>query len=219
MIVITTKKGRLNQPVRIGFNSSAQIVQKPDLFSIPQMTSADYIGVEEMLYDKGYFSSAVNKPYAALTPVADILYRRDNGLLTPGEASAQIDALRNHDIRNDYDKYFYRNGVNQQYALNLSGGNENISYIVAAGLDKNISNLNAGYDRLNLRAENIYKPLKNVQLTTGVAYTGSRAVNGRPGYNSILSDYRFVPIATETRCLYRKATGMNIQIPPVEVNY
>jgi TonB-linked SusC/RagA family outer membrane protein len=193
VIVITTKKGRFNQPTRIEFNSGVQIVQKPDLFSLPQMASSDYIDVEQMLYGKGYFSSAVNKPYPALTPVADVLYRRDNGLLTADEATAQINALRNQDIRNDYDKYFYQNGVNQQYALNLSGGNQNISYIVAGGLDKNLDNLDAGYDRLTVRAENTYKPLKNLQLTAGVAYTGSRSVNGRPGYNTILSDYRFVP--------------------------
>ncbi|HUZ59435.1 MAG TPA: SusC/RagA family TonB-linked outer membrane protein, partial [Hanamia sp.] len=193
VIVITTKRGHFNQPVRVDFNSNVQVVQKPDLFSLSQMSSSDYINVEEMLYNNGYFNSAINTGYAALTPVVDILYRRDNGLLTADEATAMINTLRTQDVRNDYDKYFYRNGVNQQYSLNLYGGNQNISYIVSAGLDKNISDLNAGYNRLNVRAENTYKPVKNLQLTIGLTYTDSRSTSGRPAYNSILSANRSVP--------------------------
>jgi TonB-linked SusC/RagA family outer membrane protein len=193
VIVITTKRGHFNQPVRIEFNSNVTVVQKPDLFYLPQMSSGDYIDVEEMLYNKGYFDRNISNGYGAITPVADILFRRDNGLLTAGEATTLINALRTQDVRNDYNKYFYRNAVDQQYALNLYGGGRNISYIVAAGLDENISNLNAGYNRLNVRAENTYKPFKNLQLVAGVTFTSSKLTSGRPSYNSITSAYRNVP--------------------------
>ncbi|HSC39984.1 MAG TPA: hypothetical protein VLD19_19005, partial [Chitinophagaceae bacterium] len=149
--------------------------------------------VEEMLYSQGYFSSATGNGYSALTPVADILYRRDNGLLTPEAATAQINALRNHDVRNDYNKYFYRQAVSQQYALNLYGGSDKIAYLVSAGIDKNISELDARYNRLNVRAENTYQPFKNVRITAGITYTSANTAGGRPAYNSVLSAGRYVP--------------------------
>ncbi len=179
VIVITTKKGRFNQPVKIDFNSNIQVVQKPDLYSLPQMSSTDYIDVEEYLYNQGYFASTLSDGHSALTPVVDILYKRDNGLLTADQATAQIDAFRTHDVRSDFNKYFYRRAVNQQYGLNLYGGSGNISYIVSGGLDKNISELNAGYDRLNVRAENTYKPLKNLLIIAGITYTNSKSTSGR----------------------------------------
>jgi TonB-linked SusC/RagA family outer membrane protein len=193
VIVITSKRGHFNQPVKVEFNSNVTIVQKPDLFYLPQMSSSDYVDVEEMLYNNGYFNYNMSNGYQALTPVADILFRKDNGLLTADEATALINALRTQDVRNDYNKYFYRNAVNQQYALSLYGGNQNISYIVSAGLDKNISNLNAGYNRLNVRAENTYKPFKNLEIVAGLTYTSSISTSGRPSYNNITSAYRNVP--------------------------
>lgn len=193
VIVITTKKGNFNQPTKLQFNSNVQQVQKPDLFYLPQMSSSDYIDVEEMLYNNGYFQANINTPYAALTPVSDILFRRDNGLLSASEAESQINSFRTLDVRNDYNKYFYQNGVNQQYSLNLSGGTRDISYLIAAGFNKNVSDLDAVDNRLNIRAENSYKPIKNLQLTAGITYTASTAMSGRPSYNSILSGFRAVP--------------------------
>jgi TonB-linked SusC/RagA family outer membrane protein len=193
VIIITTKKGSYNQPLKIEFNTNLRVTEKPDLFYLPQMSSSDYIDVEEMLYEKGYFSSAVADGYSALTPVADILYKRDNGLLSPEEATTQINALRTHDVRNDYNKYFYRNAVSRQYALNMYGGSDKISYIISAGLDKNIGVMDEGYNRLNVHAENTYNPIKHLQITTGITYTNSKTTSGRPAYNSILSAGRFVP--------------------------
>jgi TonB-dependent starch-binding outer membrane protein SusC len=193
VIVITTKHGRFNQSVKIEFNTNVRVTEKPNLFYLPQMSTSDYIDVEEMLYSQGYFSSATGNGYSALTPLADILYRQDNGLLTPEAAAAQINAQRNHDMRNDYNKYFYRNAVSQQYALNLYGGSDKIAYLVSAGIDKNISELDSRYNRLNVRAENTYQPFKNVQITAGITYTSANTASGRPSYNSIQTANRFVP--------------------------
>lgn len=171
VIVITTKQGQFNRPLSIEFNTNLRIAQKPDLFYLPQMSSSDYIDVEEMLYDKGYFNSTIAVRYSALTPVVDILNQRDNGLLSQAVATSQINALRKNDVRNDYLRYFYQNAVSRQYSLNLSGGSDKISYIISAGFDKNESELDEKYNRLNIHAENSYKPLNNLQITTGITYT------------------------------------------------
>ena len=212
VVVITTKKGRLNQPLRVELNSNIQFMPKPDLFSLPQMSSGDYIDVEEFLYGQGFFDNTINGTnYQALTPVVSILNDRDHGLITAEEANRRIDALRTQDVRNDYSKYFYRTTVNQQYALNVSGGSGNMSYMLSGGLDKNVGSLNEGYNRLNLRAENSYRPAKNLLITTGLNYTQSKSASGRPGLNSVMVGFRQVP--------YMKFADDAGNPLPVAVNY
>lgn len=51
VIVITTKKGRFNQPLKIDFNSNITVGPKPDLFYQPSMNPTDFIDVEKMLFE------------------------------------------------------------------------------------------------------------------------------------------------------------------------
>ncbi|GAB3832880.1 hypothetical protein GCM10028895_51200 [Pontibacter rugosus] len=55
VIVITTKKGRFNQPLTVGFNSSVSVSQEPDLSYLQQMKASDFIDVEQFLFEKGYY--------------------------------------------------------------------------------------------------------------------------------------------------------------------
>jgi hypothetical protein len=68
-----------------------------------------------------------------------------------------------------------------------------MSYMLSGGLDKNVGSLNEGYNRLNLRAENSYRPAKNLLITTGLNYTQSKSTSGRPDLNSVTVGFRQVP--------------------------
>ena len=77
----------------------------------------------------------------------------------------QIDGFRNLDLRNDYDRYMYRPAFKQQYAMNLTGGNEKLSYLLSTGWDKNFAELKENQmDRLTLRSVNTFKPIKNLEV-------------------------------------------------------
>lgn len=194
VVVITTKKGKLNQPVSISFNANVSVGQKPNLFSIDRIASSDYIDVEEFLFKQGYFDNTINSnAYQALTPVVDILNQERSGLLDSSTANAMINVYRKHDVRSDYEKYLYVHPVNQQYALNITGGSSNMAYAISGGIDKDISNLDAGYNRITGSFSNIYHPFKSLQITAGLTYTVSKSTGGRPGYNSILIGGRSVP--------------------------
>src|SRR5690606_24656896 len=55
VIVITTKKGRLNQKPVIDFNSNITIGNKIDLYANSKYVDArTFIDIEKYLYDKGY---------------------------------------------------------------------------------------------------------------------------------------------------------------------
>lgn len=194
VIVITTKKGRLNQPLRVAFNTSVIMNEKPNLFYLQQMKSSDYIDIEKMLFAQGYYDSKLTDPsQPAVSPVIEILNNEKNGIITNAEANEKINMLRNKDIRNEYNKYFYQKAFTQQYNINISGGSGNIGYLISGSYDKNIGNLSEQTQRLNFHLENSYKPVKNLELSLGVIYTSINTSNGKPAHGSITVDGRPIP--------------------------
>lgn len=188
VIVITTKKGRYNQPVKLEMNVNLSLIDKPNLFKIPLATSADEIEAEIMLFEKGYFSSqenAVNRPL--LSPVVEILIAKRDGKISAAEAETQLDKLRAHDVRSDFNKYVYQPAVLQQYALTFSGGSSIMSWIISGGYDKNIGNLADSYNRKNLRWHNTFRPAKNLEISAGLYYTKSESKSGKVGYGAVQS--------------------------------
>lgn len=186
VIVITTKKVKFNQPFQVEVNANVLIGGKPDLFYQKQMSSSDFIDVEQFLFSKGFkFSDTASSSHPPFSPVYEILFRQRNGQLSAAGANSQIDALRKVDLRDQFQKYIYQQSVNQQYAVNLRGGTNKMGWMFSAGFDNNISELAATYKRVNLRWQNTYQPLKNLQLSTSLYYTQSKALSGRPAYGSI----------------------------------
>jgi TonB-dependent SusC/RagA subfamily outer membrane receptor len=111
VIVITTKKGRFNEPFELSFNTNFSFTAKPDLGYLKSIGSSDYIDVEKMLFRNGFYDRALNPkfPFKALSPVVEILAGQKAGTVSAAEADAQINAMRDQDVRNDFLKYIYRN--------------------------------------------------------------------------------------------------------------
>ncbi|MDQ0640074.1 TonB-linked SusC/RagA family outer membrane protein [Pedobacter sp. W3I1] len=188
VIVITTKKGRYNQAVKIGLNANATIGDQPDIFYQPRMSALDFIGVEKMLFDKGFYSSVetgYNNP--AITPVVELLIARRDGKITTAQADAQINDLAGYDVRNDFDKYFYRKSVNQQYALSFSGGSEIQRFNLSGGYDHNQDNLvGNGLNRYTFNGGQSLNLLnKKLEITTGFYYSQSNTTTNNPGTSLI----------------------------------
>jgi TonB-linked SusC/RagA family outer membrane protein len=179
VIVINTKKGHFNQKLQVSFNADAIVHSKPDLFYLPQMSSSDYIDMEQFLFNQGYFNSLINRKYAALTPAVEIFLKRRNGMISPSDSATQINALKRIDDRNGYLKYFYTNAITQQYAINLRGGSQKIAYKFSASYDKNLGDLSSKSRKLNIGIENIFRPVKNLKLDVNVYFTNSQDRSGK----------------------------------------
>lgn len=185
VIVITTKKGKYENPLQISFNTNYTVSKKPNLFYIPQISSTDFIGVERFLFSNGWYNDklAQTDPYVPfVTPVVDLLNKQSqllaNDISGRAQIDAQIDALGKYDVRNDYLKYVYRSQNNQQYALNINGGSKQVSYFVSAGYDKNLNNtVTSDYNRINLRSNLDFRPIKDLEIQTGILYTKSQSHN------------------------------------------
>jgi TonB-linked SusC/RagA family outer membrane protein len=185
VIVITTRKGRYNQPLKMEFNTGVIVRSKPDLYHYDVMSPSDYIDVEQMLFERGFYTAQegmTSRP--PLSPVIELLIAKRDGRRTAADVEKEINALRSRDLRDDLDKYMYRDGINQNHALSLSGGSSNVRYLFSAGFDRNISELSATQNRLNLRLSNTFQPFKKLQITTSVLYTNAASMTGKPALNS-----------------------------------
>jgi hypothetical protein len=166
--------------------------QKPDLYYTPILSSSDYIEVEKYLFSKGFYSAKeVDPRRQVLSPAVEIMIRERDNLISSPAAEEQLNELRIQDKRNDLEKYFYRNSVNQQYALSASGGGSNNNYYFSLGYDKNLDNLVRNqFDRITLSANNSFSWLKKkLELNTGIIYTDTRVRNNNNESSNIIYPY------------------------------
>lgn len=214
VVVITTKKGQFNQPLKMDFNFTLSGHGKPSLMDLPRMSPTDFIEVEQFLFNNNGFATdfILSDIYKTpLSPAVNIFQQRKNGLISSADSAAQIALLKTHDIRRDILSHVYQNARTAQYSFNLHGGSDNVSYQFSAAYDEAISELSATSDRLNLNASNSYKPLQGLQVNTSVRFTYSKNVTGKENYMSgsykvngkeipylRLADNRGNPIAAET---------------------
>ena len=184
VIVITTKKGKYNEPLKLSFNTNFTVTDKPDVF-YPRnfLNAAGFIEIEQFLFSKGFYDNTISNTtsFAGLTPVVEILAKKRNGQLAAADADKQIAALQQLDVRNDIAKYVYQKSFNQQYAVNLRGGNNIHSYTASVGYDNNRTTLiRNGTDRLTINLLNSFRPVKNLELTAGIIYTETNTRNNNP---------------------------------------
>jgi len=188
VIVITTRKGAKNKPLSIGFNANVTLTAKPDAFYLPQMSSADFISLEKQLFAQGFYNDDEQSvTHTNLSPAVEVLIAQRDGQLTQAQADQQLAEIGSHDLRSDLQKYWYHNAVNQQYALNLSGGSDKATYYFSGGYDHNLDALQGTYQRLNLRSDNSFFFGDRLRLDAGIYFTDSKTTVGRPDPTSLVS--------------------------------
>lgn len=187
VIVITTKKGKFNQPLKVALNTNVIATNKTNLSSLRIISSDDYINLEQDLFNQGYYDSYLNDTWSrpAVTPVVEILDKLRSGAISSSDAANQIGFYRNIDIRDQFSKYFYQKSITQQYAINVTGGSNNMNYYLSAGYDRNEDQLSAIFDRYTFRSKNTYKPIKNLELSLDFQYTQQNTKSGKSGYGEI----------------------------------
>ncbi|EHQ29728.1 TonB-dependent receptor plug [Mucilaginibacter paludis DSM 18603] len=174
VIVITTKRGKLNQPLRVSITSNVSVDEKQKLDYFPTVSPSDFIDIEQMLFNKGYYDSNINNTddRPVLSPVVEILAQTRNGLSLT-DAAAQINALRGHDLRNDLNKYVYRNPLRQQYQTSLTGGSNNLAYQFSLGYNNTLnSTIGSKPDQqFTVNSNTTYKVSKKLELQFGINYS------------------------------------------------
>lgn len=194
VVVITTKKGKRNTPLNLSANATYTYTSKPDLYYLPQMSSSDYIDVELQLFKAGKYLAEYNSPLKTpLSPVVETLY---DPSLSALEKEKIINSYRSLDVRKDYERYQYQAGMLQQYNVTAQAGGGNYAWLASFGYDAVRGQLSEGNERLNLRYQLQFIPLKNLKLELGLAYGRLQSFSGKDAYGDYrMGSYQLYPYA------------------------
>lgn len=190
VIVVTTKKGRKNQPLQVSANLNTTLSSRPDLFSADQLSSASMVELQRYLFGKGYYNNQFTaRTRPGIPEAVEILQKQKLGQLSAADAEAQLSQLKTQDVRNDMQKYLYRPQGSQQYYVSLSGSGPKVRYLASAGYDRALATLKGNEnDRLTLRTNNVIDLTSKWQLQTELILTKTKALNNSPGgYGSYTS--------------------------------
>lgn len=191
VIVITTRKGRYRQEPRLQVNTNFTVGEKPDAWYKPVLSSKDYIALERDLFERGFYDGQESDPLrTALSPVVESLIEHRDGIISGTELESRLARWEKIDTRKEIDKYLYQPSINQQYAINVSGGGHNNNYYLSAGFDNNRHNLvGNNTQRVTLNASNSYAWFKNrLELSTAIAFSESKIEN-----NHVYENYNQYP--------------------------
>ncbi|WEK33833.1 MAG: SusC/RagA family TonB-linked outer membrane protein [Candidatus Pseudobacter hemicellulosilyticus] len=195
VIVITTKKGR-QQPLQVSYSANMILQEKPDLFAIPRMSIADEIDVEQMLFGKGFYTAnlnnVTNRP--VISPVVELLAKKQAGTITAEEADAAIALLKQQDLRKELDRYVYKEASTQQHYLNASGGNAQLTYQFSAGYNRALPDIRGskGSEQYTLNSVLAFHPVKNLDVEAGVHL--SRSTNKATNID-LINPYPYTQLA------------------------
>lgn len=175
VIVLTTKKGKLNERISLSVSSNLTIINKPNILKDQNfISSKDYLSAEKVLFDNGYYDYDLTDIYSKVpvTPGVEIYSKLRDGKLNAVEAEAKLRALSASNLLKDISEGAYQKAILQQHSLSLSGGTNNFTYFLSSGLDHNKDNLKRNnLSRFTINNINTYHPIKNIEITTAVNYS------------------------------------------------
>lgn len=189
VIVITTKTGSINQPLKVNFNTNYTVGEQPNLFyNRNYLNSNDFIGVEQKLFSSGYYTWQEREKGRTLSPVVQLLIAERDGEISQSEAAQRLEEYKNTDVRKQISKYFYRRSFTQQYSLSLNGGGKEIKYYFSGGFDRNLENLVRNIlCRATVQSSATYVPYKSLEINTGISYAKSILEENNSGIGQINS--------------------------------
>lgn len=175
VIVITTKRGRLQQRTSVSLNSNMTVGERPDLhYSRNHLPSHVVMDIELEKYNQGgyYVETIQQTPFPEYV---ELLIARNEGAISEEAFQERQAVLRESDVRQQAMEYLYRPSLYQQHALNVKGGGETYSYYFSSGYDRNQSEVvGNSNDRLNINLQNSFMPVTGMELTVGVWYAQLR---------------------------------------------
>jgi len=181
VIVIKTKRSDAKDRPIVNFSTSLMLGDKPDLFYYKTMNSKDFIGVERVLFEKGYYdaqySGSSNKLFV-FSPIVDMLFANKAGKISLDELNKRIETLETKDYRNDLMKYVYQTSVNQQYFIDVASNASVSKNRFSVGYDRGRGDVRtSSSERLTLRATNNWQISKKLNVENVISFINSKSGN------------------------------------------
>lgn len=180
VIVLTTKKGRASDAIKVSFGSQLVLSDRPDLFYNPNfLDSKNMMEVEKTLFDRGYYKKANQ---TMLPDYVSLLFKLKENKIDQTEFDQIKSRMEGQDIRQEAREELYRQAVTQRYNLMLSGGSAKNRFVLSGSFNKDLLNVIGNKaQRYTLRGANELKLTSQLTLNTEVQV--ARLDNVNNGYN------------------------------------
>ncbi|MCA5005677.1 SusC/RagA family TonB-linked outer membrane protein [Sphingobacterium bovistauri] len=180
VLVITTKKAQASESLSIEMNKNFSLADKIDLYYNPIMTSSDFIDVEKFLFEKGHYKAAYNgnfrtKNTTVFSPVVELLYQHQRGLIEKDALDKEIDRYRSIDYRTQLLDHFYQYPTLDQSYFSIKGGNKLLQSRMSIGFDKEKGNsIGEKNQKLTLRNTTSMDLGSKIRLEGTISYANNR---------------------------------------------
>ena len=213
VVVVVTKKGLRNSPLKVEYNGFVNIQGKPDIEYLPYMRSPEFISTMKELYADSNYRKAFTWPgvntlisgNASIAPHESILYNYYRGLISEATMNAQLDSLSGIDNLQQIKDQWYRTASLSNHTISVRGGSGIYNIYGSLAYTNTVSSTpgekNRNY-KMNMRQEFVFN--KNITAYLVTNLVGNESSAGRPA--SVTN--RFVPYQ-----LFKDANGNSISMP------
>jgi TonB-linked SusC/RagA family outer membrane protein len=196
VIVITTKKGKAGQKLRVEYDGYYNFQGRPDRAYVPKLNSREFIAVAKEIFPQyaPYNDWSSVQTITPVPPHLQIQYDQYRGLITPQQADKSLDSLASLDNRGEIADIFYRKAATTNHTVSLSGGGNLYNFygsVSYTGIQSSTPGEKNNTYKLNLRHDfNLSKRLQ-LSLITDLTNTVASAANLGNGITA--PDVSFVP--------------------------
>ena len=192
VIVVTTKKGTTKKPV-VSFSANYYATPNSDIKHLKYASTADIIDYEieymhnNPVYQKDPMNYFVDKTWGNtpeyITGVDDLYCQLADGTLTQEEVNKQINMLKGRDYRQEYQDYFAKTSLVQDYNLSVSQGSDFAqTYFSARYQDTNPNSIDEKSNKISLNLNNTFKFFRWFKLNTGLTMNVDNSSNKNLSY-------------------------------------
>lgn len=186
VIVITTKKGRPGEKIRVQYDGFYNFQGRPDLDYIPRFNSQQFIQFNKEVFPQYAPSNTWPgvKLSAAVPPHMQIQYDRYRGVISQAQADRALDSLAGIDNRGEIRDIFYRNAATTNHTVSVSGGGKIHSFYGSAsytGIQSSTPGEKNNSFKVNLRQDFNFNRRLQLSLITDLTNTVTSTTNlGNP---------------------------------------
>lgn len=219
VIVITTKSAKKSGRLSIETNSNFSFRDRPQLHTMPLMTSPEFIEVERLLYEGGFYNALLtnaNRNRYVFSPAVELLEQHGRGDFADDVLESRLAEMGRHNYIDDLLQHAYRRNSIQRYAVSLNSGGPKIALRQTIGFDRNIADrIGQHSGRVTLTSRGDLNPTDNFNVGISLNYTNNKSIS-----NPEFPNYPINPEGGKSHLYpYARLTGSDGQALPVPKIY
>lgn len=182
VIVITTKRGKPGEKIRVQYDGFYNFQGRPDIDYIPRFNSQEFIQFNKEVFPQyvaGNTWQSVKVGFP-VPPHLQIQYDRYRGVITQVQADKALDSLAAIDNRGEIRDIFYRNAATTNHTVSVSGGGKVHSFYGSAsytGIQSSTPGEKNNSFKVNLRQDFNFNRRLQLSLITDLTNTVSSTTN------------------------------------------